>query len=110
MVCGVRVYGSYNAWSGRVTLGNPSSQRPALSAVRHDFPQRRAGEIIYPQFTHAGADINHGLAVTKLMLMASGSFCGSVGSTRISPWRGGFINREKGKSHPRNIWTFDDPR
>jgi iron complex outermembrane receptor protein len=102
------MYGSYDAWSGRVTLGNQFTNglQFLLSGTLYhsDGPEN----LFYPQFNTPTLNVNNGIA-HNLDDDGFGSFFGSVNYKDFTV-EGGFINREKGNPTAQYLTTFDDSR
>lgn len=104
------MYGSYNAWSGRVTIGDLFTNGFAkglqflLSGTLYndDGP----GNLYYPQFNTPSQ--NNGVA-HNMDGDGFGSFFGSVSYQEFT-LEGGYINREKVNPTAQTGTTFDDPR
>ena len=102
------MYGSYDAYSGRVTLGEQFTnglQFLLSGTIYHsDGPE----DLHYPQFNTPALNVNHGIA-HKLDDDGFGSFFGSVNYKDFTV-EGGFINRDKGNPTAQYLTTFDDSR
>ena len=100
------MYGSYNAYSGRVTIGGAFTNglQFLLSGTyyNNDGPEN----LFYPQFNTPAQ--NNGIA-HKMDDDGFGSFFGST-SYKDFTLEGGYINREKVNPTAQYDTTFDDPR
>lgn len=99
-------YGSFNTYSGRVTIGTQLTNgfRLMLSGTLYnsDGPEN----LFYPQFNTPAQ--NNGVA-HKLDDDGFGSFFGSVGYKDLT-LEGAFIDRQKGNPTAQYDTTFNDPR
>jgi len=106
------MYGSYNAWSGRVTIGDLFTNGFAkglqflLSGTLYndDGPEN----LYYPQYNTPTLNVNNGIA-HNMDGDGFGSFFGSVSYQEFT-LEGGYINREKVNPTGQDGVTFDDPR
>lgn len=100
------MYGSYNAYSGRVTLGdqftNGFNYLISGTLYNDDGPEN----LYYPQFNTLAQ--NNGIA-HNMDGDGFGSFFGSVNYKDFTV-EGAFINREKVNPTAQYGTTFDDPR
>jgi iron complex outermembrane receptor protein len=100
------MYGSYNSYSGRVTIGGQFTNGPQFllsgTVYGSDGPQN----LFYPQFNTPAQ--NNGFA-HELDDDGSGSFFGSVGYQDFTV-EGAFIDRVKGNPTAQYDTTFNDPR
>ncbi|HKW29011.1 MAG TPA: TonB-dependent receptor [Verrucomicrobiae bacterium] len=111
------LYGSYDAYSGRVTIGEQLTQGPQFllsGTIYHDDGQEN---LYYPQFNTPSLNVNNGIA-HNMDSDGFGSFFGSVNYQDFTV-EGGYIDRQKtnptgqySESAPPgvNLTTFDDPR
>jgi outer membrane receptor for ferrienterochelin and colicins len=106
------MYGSYNAYSGRVTIGDQLTnglQFLLSGTIYHDDGPEN---LFYPQFDTPTLNVNNGIA-HNMDGDGFGSFFGSVNYKDFTV-EGGYINREKtnptGQFSEPPFTTFDDPR
>jgi len=105
-------YGSFDAYSGRVTVGNQFTNGLQFLLSGTIYDSDGPENLFYPQFDMPSLNVNNGIA-HNLDDDGFGSFFGSVNYKDFTV-EGGFINREKGNptgqySEPP-LTTFDDSR
>ncbi|MGH7954607.1 MAG: TonB-dependent receptor plug domain-containing protein, partial [Gloeomargaritales cyanobacterium] len=100
------MYGSYDAYSGRVTLGDQFTNGLQFLLSGTIYNSDGPKNLYYPQFDTPAQ--NNGIA-HNLDDDGFGSFFGSV-SYKDFTVEGGFINREKGNPTAQYDTTFDDSR
>jgi len=100
------MYGSYDAYSGRVTIGNQFTNGLQFLLSGTIYGSDGPDNLFYPEFNTPGH--NNGIA-HKLDDDGFGSFFGSA-SFKDFTLEGGYINREKGNPTAQYGTTFDDPR
>lgn len=99
-------YGSFNAYTGRVTLGTQLTNGFHLMLSGTLYNSDGPENLFYPQFNTPAQ--NNGVA-HKLDDDGFGSFFGSVGYKDFT-LEGAFIDRQKGNPTAQYDTTFNDPR
>lgn len=99
-------YGSFNAYSGRVTVGSQFTNGLQFMLSGTIYGSDGPENLFYPQFNTPAQ--NNGIA-HNLDDDGYGSFFGSV-SYKEFTLEGAFIDREKGNPTAQFDTTFDDPR
>ena len=111
------MYGSYNAYSGRVTIGEQITNGLQFLLSGTIYHDDGPADLFYPQFDTPSLNVNNGVA-HNMDGDGFGSFFGSVNYQDFTV-EGGYIDREKtnptgqySESAPPgvNLTTFDDPR
>ncbi len=100
------MYGSYNAYLGRVTIGGAFTNGPQFLLSGTFYNDDGPENLYYPQFNTPAQ--NNGVA-HKMDGDGFGSFFGST-SYKDFTVEGGYINREKVNPTAQYDFTFDDPR
>ncbi len=100
------LYGSFDAYSGRVTLGNQFTNGLQFLLSGTIYGSDGPDNLFYPAFNTPGQ--NNGNA-HQLDDDGFGSFFGSA-SFKDFTLEGAYINREKGNPTAQYGTTFDDPR
>jgi outer membrane receptor for ferrienterochelin and colicins len=100
------MYGSYNAYSGRVTIGGAFTNGPQFLLSGTIYNDDGPENLFYPQFDTPAQ--NNGVA-HNMDGDGFGSFFGST-SYKDFTVEGGYINREKVNPTAQYDFTFDDPR
>jgi outer membrane receptor for ferrienterochelin and colicins len=100
------MYGSYNAYSGRVTIGEQFTNGPQFLLSGTLYNDDGPENLFYPQFDTPAQ--NYGVA-HKMDGDGFGSFFGTT-SYKDFTVEGGYINREKVNPTAQYDTTFDDPR
>lgn len=99
-------YGSFNAYTGRVTVGSQFTNGLQFMLSGTIYGSDGPENLFYPQFNTPAQ--NNGIA-HNLDDDGYGSFFGSV-SYQDFTLEGAFIDREKGNPTAQFDTTFDDPR
>jgi len=99
-------YGSFNAYSGRVTLGDQFTNGLQFLVSGTIYNSDGPDNLFYPEFNTPSQ--NNGVA-RKLDDDGFGSFFGSA-SYKDFTLEGAFVHREKGNPTAQYDTTFDDPR
>jgi len=100
------MYGSYNSYSGRITIGGQFTNGPQFLLSGTYFGSDGPENLFYPQFDTPSQ--NNGFA-HKLDDDGFGSFFGSVNFKDFT-LEGAYINREKGNPTAQYDTTFNDTR
>lgn len=101
-------YGSFDAYSGRATLGNRFTNGLDVLLSGTIYQSDGPENLFYPAFDTPTLNINHGVA-HNLDDDGFGSFFGSVNYQDFTV-EGSFIRREKGNPTAQYLTTFDDSR
>jgi iron complex outermembrane receptor protein len=99
------MYGSYNSYSGRVTIGGQFTNGPQFLLSGTLYNDDGPENLFYPQFDTQSQ--NNGVA-HKMDGDGFGSFFGST-SYKDFTAEGGYVNREKVNPTAQYDTTFDDP-
>src|SRR5579862_2312835 len=99
-------YGSFNAYSGRVTIGSRFTNGFQFMLSGTVYNSDGPENLFYPQFNTSTQ--NNGIA-HNLDDDGFGSFFGSVSYWDLT-LEGGYIDRQKGNPTAQFATTFDDPR
>jgi iron complex outermembrane receptor protein len=99
-------YGTFNAYTGRVTVGSQWTNGLRLMLSGTVYGSDGAENLFYPQFNTPAQ--NNGIA-HDLDDGGSGSFFGSVGYKDFT-LEGAFVDRQKGNPTAQYDTTFNDPR
>jgi len=102
------MYGSYNAYSGRVTVGDRFTNGLQFLLSGTIYNSDGQDNLFYPQYDTPMLNINNGIA-HNLDGDGFGSFFGSVNYKDFTV-EGGYIDREKGNPTAQYGTTFNDSR
>ena len=101
-------YGSFDAYSGRVTVGEQFTNGLQFLLSGTIYNSDGPDNLFYPQFDTPTLNVNNGIA-HRLDDDGFGSFFGSL-SYQDFTLEGAYIDREKGNPTAQYDTTFNDPR